>query len=158
MGPTRRLRLILTGLGLLVDGGHWLEADRLLGCAYPRREAALAALAGQGISLLVNLHQRPHRPDRLARHGLAELHLPAEVSEVLAKFGSRVVREQYLDFLCNRKFRKTLLCRSGVNIATAWKSMVAPPPRKTGNLSSWMAGRITTSTTSRNRSAWRSQD
>ncbi|HEY7575705.1 MAG TPA: methyltransferase regulatory domain-containing protein [Thermoanaerobaculia bacterium] len=46
-----------------------------------------------------------------------ELNLPAEVSEVLAKLGSRVVREQYLDFLFNRKFRKTLFCPSGVNVA-----------------------------------------
>ena len=76
MLSTRRLHLILTSLGLLVDRGHWLEPDRLLGCAYPRREAALAALACQGIALLINLHQRPHHPHRLARHALAELHLP----------------------------------------------------------------------------------
>ena len=43
MITTRRLKLILTGLGLLLDRGDWLEPDRLLGCAYPRRESALAA-------------------------------------------------------------------------------------------------------------------
>jgi atypical dual specificity phosphatase len=76
MISARRLRLVLTGMGLLTDCGDWLEPDRLLGCAYPRREAALAALAAQGISLLINLHERPHEPGRLARHGLAEVHLP----------------------------------------------------------------------------------
>ena len=54
----------------------WIEPGRLAGCAYPRDEAALAALAGEGIALLINLHQRPHPPEVLARHGLAELHLP----------------------------------------------------------------------------------
>jgi atypical dual specificity phosphatase len=55
---------------------NWLEAGRVAACAYPRDEAALAELAGQGIALLVNLHERPHPPELLARHGLAELHLP----------------------------------------------------------------------------------
>jgi atypical dual specificity phosphatase len=72
----RRLRLILTGIGLLTDRGHWLEPDRLIGCAYPRRETALAALARQGVSVLINLHERAHDPERLARHGLTEVHLP----------------------------------------------------------------------------------
>jgi atypical dual specificity phosphatase len=33
-------------------------------------------LARQGISVLVNLHERAHDPVRLARHGLTEIHLP----------------------------------------------------------------------------------
>jgi atypical dual specificity phosphatase len=45
-------------------------------CKRPRDEAALRALAAEGVALLVNLHERAHRPDLLARHGLAELHLP----------------------------------------------------------------------------------
>jgi atypical dual specificity phosphatase len=72
----RRLRLMLTGIGLLTDRGHWLVPDRLLGCAYPRREAALAGLAEQGVSVTINLHERAHDPARLARHGLTEVHLP----------------------------------------------------------------------------------
>jgi atypical dual specificity phosphatase len=71
-----RARAALVGLGLATDGGTWIEPDRVLAGAYPRREADLAALAGQGITLLVNLHQRAHDPARLARHGLTELHLP----------------------------------------------------------------------------------
>ena len=54
----------------------WIEPGRLIACAYPRDEAALAALAAAGVALLINLHQRPHPPAALARHGLIELHLP----------------------------------------------------------------------------------
>ena len=43
---------------------------------YPRGDAALRELAAQGVEVLVNLHQRPHAPEALARHGLTELHLP----------------------------------------------------------------------------------
>jgi atypical dual specificity phosphatase len=76
MAMLRRLKLLLIGIGVLTDRGDWLEPERVLGCAYPRDETALAALAWQGIALLINLHERPHRPERLACHGLAELHLP----------------------------------------------------------------------------------
>jgi atypical dual specificity phosphatase len=67
---------ILRGLGLLIDRGAWIEEGRLLGCAYPRREAAVAWLARQGVSVLVNLHERAHDAARLARHDLTEVHLP----------------------------------------------------------------------------------
>jgi atypical dual specificity phosphatase len=50
----------------------------VLGCAYPRREAALQELAQQGVSVLVNLHERPHDPLRLTRHGLKEVHIPVK--------------------------------------------------------------------------------
>jgi len=71
-----RARSLLVSLGLAVDRGTWLEERRVLGCAYPRREAVLAELARQSVSLLINLHERPHDPARLTRHGLTELHLP----------------------------------------------------------------------------------
>jgi atypical dual specificity phosphatase len=51
----------------------WLEPGRLAACARPDDLAALAAL---GIRLVVNLLERPHDPAALARHGLAEVHLP----------------------------------------------------------------------------------
>lgn len=79
VGARRRLAPALTvlkGLGLVVDRGTWLEEGWLLGCAYPRRGAALAGLRAQGILVLVNLHERAHDPERLAGHGLVELHLP----------------------------------------------------------------------------------
>lgn len=70
------LRAILRATGLTIDRGDWLIEGRLLGCAYPRREAALAALADQGIALLINLHERAHGLAHLAHHGLSEVHLP----------------------------------------------------------------------------------
>ena len=63
-------------MGVLVDRGDWLVADQVLGCAYPRRDVALAALSEQGISLLVNLHERAHSAERLQAHGLTSVHVP----------------------------------------------------------------------------------
>ncbi len=63
-------------LGLVIDRGTWLEEGRLLGCAYPRREAAIALLSRHGVSVLINLHERAHDPGRLARYGVEEVHLP----------------------------------------------------------------------------------
>src|SRR5689334_2115577 len=71
-----RARAILVGSGLGVDRGTWLVAGQVLGCAYPRGDDALAALREQGIRVLVNLHERAHEPERLARFGLTEVHLP----------------------------------------------------------------------------------
>jgi atypical dual specificity phosphatase len=56
--------------------GSWLEAERVLACRYPRREDALLWLSRQGISVLVNLHERPHNPLSIAQHNLTEVHLP----------------------------------------------------------------------------------
>jgi atypical dual specificity phosphatase len=72
------VRGVLRGLGLLLDRGDWLEEGQILACAYPKREAALAALARHGVSVLVNLHERAHNPTRLQRHGLTEVHLPVK--------------------------------------------------------------------------------
>lgn len=58
------------------DPGAWIEDGRLLACSYPRQEHALATLAERGVSLLVNLAERPHDPARLARYGLRTVHLP----------------------------------------------------------------------------------
>jgi atypical dual specificity phosphatase len=76
MTLVRRLYLILAAVGLVTDRGDWIEPDRVLGCAYPRRASALGGLRAQGISVLVNLHERAHVPERLARHGLTEVHVP----------------------------------------------------------------------------------
>jgi atypical dual specificity phosphatase len=54
----------------------WIDEGRVAACTYPRREAALRALAAEGVELLVNLHERAHRPEALGRCGLVELHLP----------------------------------------------------------------------------------
>jgi atypical dual specificity phosphatase len=54
----------------------WLEQDCLAACRYPRTAKALRELAEQGVTVLVNLHERPHSPTALAGYGLTELHLP----------------------------------------------------------------------------------
>ena len=46
-----------------------------------------------------------------------EHNLPPEIQQAFGQFSNRVVREQYLDFLCNRMFRRTLFCRGGLAIA-----------------------------------------
>jgi atypical dual specificity phosphatase len=72
-----RARVALRTLFRLTDRGEWVALG-VLGCAYPRTERALAALSGSGVGLLVNLHERPHGPVRLRRHGLREIHLPVK--------------------------------------------------------------------------------
>jgi atypical dual specificity phosphatase len=57
-------------------GLDWFDDGNVAGCPYPRDERALAALAREGVSLLINLHERSHDPWLLARLKLAELHLP----------------------------------------------------------------------------------
>jgi atypical dual specificity phosphatase len=74
--PLKRLHLMLSGMGLRTDSGDWLLPDRLLGCAYPKSGAALEALQEQGISLLINLHERDHEAGRLAEYGMTSLHVP----------------------------------------------------------------------------------
>jgi atypical dual specificity phosphatase len=59
-----------------MNDGHWLFPDRLLACAYPWGPDGLARLAARGITVVVNLHEHGHDPDRLARLGLTEVHLP----------------------------------------------------------------------------------
>lgn len=54
----------------------WLLEDSLVACRYPRGDSALRELADRGVTLLLNLHERRHPPELLARYGLAELHLP----------------------------------------------------------------------------------
>ena len=70
-------RAALSTLFRLTDRGVWV-ASGVLGCAYPSTERALAALSESGVRLLVNLHERPHDPARLAHHGLREVHLPVK--------------------------------------------------------------------------------
>ncbi len=73
-----RVRTLLQSVGLVADPGVWLEDGRVFACRYPRGETALAGLARQGISVLVNLHERRHDPSRLARHSLVEVHIPVK--------------------------------------------------------------------------------
>ncbi len=59
------------------DRGSWV-AEGVLGCAYPRTDRALEQLSRRGVRVLVNLHRRSHDPQRLARHGMREVHLPVK--------------------------------------------------------------------------------
>lgn len=83
-------------MGRMVNDGHWLFPGRLLACAYPWGSDGLARLAERGITVVVNLHEHGHDPCRLARSGLAEIHLPvpdltAPTPDQLAR-GVRAIR------------------------------------------------------------------
>ena len=54
----------------------WLETDSVAACRFPRSDRALQELADRGVGLLINLHVQPHAPERIARYGMTELHLP----------------------------------------------------------------------------------
>lgn len=62
----------------MADPGTWLNPGAVLACAYPRHDTDLAAFAGQGISVLINLHELPHQAAGLARYGLTQVHLPVQ--------------------------------------------------------------------------------
>jgi atypical dual specificity phosphatase len=82
------VRGLLHALGVVDDLGAWIPLDagppahalgasdtRLRACAYPRTARALAGLAADGITVLVNT-ERAHPAPRLAAHGLREVHVP----------------------------------------------------------------------------------
>ena len=54
----------------------WLHKGRVGASTYPGDEKDLRELVGRGIGLLVNLHERPHTPELVARVGLREEHYP----------------------------------------------------------------------------------
>jgi atypical dual specificity phosphatase len=54
----------------------WLDDEGLGACRYPRDGKSLQEIAEHGVSVLINLHERPHPDGALARYGLTEIHLP----------------------------------------------------------------------------------
>jgi hypothetical protein len=54
----------------------WLERGRVAASIYLRDERALTEAAEQGVRLVINLHERAHDSDALARHGLRQIHIP----------------------------------------------------------------------------------
>src|SRR5215211_6072363 len=54
----------------------WIEPNVLGACIYPQSHLELAELAGLGVSLIVNLHERAHPDTVLERHDIQQLHLP----------------------------------------------------------------------------------
>ena len=49
-----------------------LDSGAVLACAYPRHDTDFAAFAGRIGSHLINLHELPHEPAVLARHGMTQ--------------------------------------------------------------------------------------
>ena len=68
---------LLCALRLRTDPGSWVLPDQVLACAYPRTESALAALGAARISIVVNLHERPHGAGVLPNSGLQCIAGPA---------------------------------------------------------------------------------
>ena len=54
---------------------NWIEPDVLGACIYPRTDLELAELAGLGVTLIVNMHERSHDALTLERHNIRQLHL-----------------------------------------------------------------------------------
>lgn len=54
----------------------WLDGNAVAACRYPRNGDALDELCREGVRLLINLHERPHREDLLQLRGLRQVHLP----------------------------------------------------------------------------------
>jgi atypical dual specificity phosphatase len=54
----------------------WLERGRVAASIYLRDERALTEAAEQGVRLVINLHERAHDSDALARHGLRQIQIP----------------------------------------------------------------------------------
>lgn len=54
----------------------WLDDAPVGACKYPRGAKSLQDLVDHGVTVLVNLHERPHPAATLARFGLTEIHLP----------------------------------------------------------------------------------
>jgi len=56
----------------------WLIEGRVGASTFPVDEADMRALHDRGISLIVNLHERPHDSNLLAQYGLRQVHAPVE--------------------------------------------------------------------------------
>ena len=63
-------------LGIVSDPGTWIVPGKLLLRSYPHQLETLQELAGQGVTVLVNLERRPHGQANLDRFGLTEIHIP----------------------------------------------------------------------------------
>jgi len=56
----------------------WLIEGQVGASTFPVDETDVRALRDRGIGLIVNLHERPHDSDLLARYGLRQVHVPVE--------------------------------------------------------------------------------
>jgi atypical dual specificity phosphatase len=53
----------------------WIDPDVLGACIYPQSDLELAELAGLGVTLIINMHERAHSEIALERHNIRQLHL-----------------------------------------------------------------------------------
>ena len=53
----------------------WIEPEVLGACIYPQSDLELAELAGLGVTLIVNMHERAHDALTLERHNIRQLQL-----------------------------------------------------------------------------------
>jgi methyltransferase-like protein/protein-L-isoaspartate O-methyltransferase len=63
-----------------------------------------------------------------------EHNLPARTEEMLKPLKDRILREQYLDFIGNRTFRRSLLCRAAVPVTSAPRHEAVKDLYVTGNV------------------------
>ncbi len=54
----------------------WIEPGCIGACIYPQSDLELAELAGLGVTLIVNLHDRAHAESSIGQHQIVQLHLP----------------------------------------------------------------------------------
>jgi atypical dual specificity phosphatase len=94
----------------------WLSDEGLAACSYPRDDRSLRELAQHGVTLLINLHQRPHPDGTLARYGLTEIHLPvpdftpptpAQLEQGIAAIESAVAAGQRVAVHCGAGLGRT---------------------------------------------------
>ncbi|MEQ1507390.1 MAG: class I SAM-dependent methyltransferase [Myxococcota bacterium] len=103
--------------------GAWLRREARLVAAQPDAWVFHDLLAHENAAVLVSefvAHARAHGLQYLGDADLPSMlpdRLPPTVRRVLDTLGSDLVRlEQYLDFVVCRNFRRSLLCRPGVEI------------------------------------------
>ena len=94
----------------------WLDDEGVAACRYPRTEKSLQGLFDHGVTVLINLHQRPHPVGTLARHGLCELHLPvpdftaptpAQLEQGVAAIETALARGQKVAVHCGAGLGRT---------------------------------------------------
>lgn len=65
-----------TWVALRAGAVTWVVPGEVAATRYPRNEGALRALATSGVTLIVNVHERPLPEPTLAGLGMRTLHLP----------------------------------------------------------------------------------